>query len=128
MWLRQGSPAWPIAFVGGDLQLSYDDQIIEQAIETVIGTQIGERRVRRGFGSRIPTLVFEGDDGLLDTLSEVYTREAIERWVPGVSVLSVDARRVGSQVEITVDYMITSRGKRGTSVVVLRAPEGVVNG
>lgn len=125
---RQGTPAWPIRFSGGDVQLDYDDEIIAQAIETVIGTQIGERRVRRGFGSRIPALVFETDDDVLNTLADVYTREAIGRWVPGVSVLSVTARRVENKVELTIDYMITSKGKRGTSVVVLTAPEGVVHG
>lgn len=128
MHSRRAAPAWPIRFVSGGLQLQYDGEVIEQAIEAVIGTQIGERRVRRDFGSRVPSLVFETDDGLLSTLADVYTREAIERWVPGVRVLSVGARRLGGEVEISVEYMDNSRGLRGSVAVRLQAPEGVPNG
>lgn len=108
--------------------MHYDQEVIEQAIETVIATQIGERRVRRDFGSRVPALVFEQDDALLSTLADVYTRQAIERWIPGIRVLSVEARRLESAVEVSVEYIDNTGGFRGRVAVKLQAPEGIPNG
>ena len=67
--------------------------LVRQSIMQILGTRIGERVMRRDFGSRIYDLVFEPNDPLIDVQVEHYVRVAIERWEPRVLVGPVTINR-----------------------------------
>lgn len=43
----------------GDLKLEVDGAAVEESIELILTTRVGERPMRRDFGSYIPDLLFE---------------------------------------------------------------------
>lgn len=122
---RRAAPAWPLRFTASVAeQLHYDKQVTDQAIEAVLATAIGERVVRRDFGSRLPLLVF-GSLEEAQALAEVYVREAVERWLPYVQVLTVDVQPAPGGVQITLDYIERPTASRRQTSVTLAMPEGV---
>lgn len=122
---RRAAPAWPLRFAAAaSEQLHYDERLTAQAIEAVLATAIGERVVRRDFGSRLPLLVFTSVEEA-QALAEVYVREAVERWLPYVQVLTVDVQPAPGGVQITLDYIERPTASRSQATVTLALPEGV---
>ena len=61
-------------------------------IINLIRTAPGERRMNPTFGCRLWTFVFEpNDDFIAEKVNKIVT-EDIARWIPGVSVASVDVK------------------------------------
>lgn len=91
--------------------MAYDEEVIEQAIDTVIGTQVGERVIRRGFGSLIPHLLFENEGAVREALAAHWTRESL-RQVSGIQVIEVTAQDSRVEVGITIDYAVRDTHQR----------------
>lgn len=119
---RRGAPAWPLRFRGAE-DMAYDDAVIEQAIDTVIGTQMGERVIRRGFGSLIPHLVFENEGTVREALASVWTRDAL-RQVSAIEVLDVTAQDSRVEVGITIDYAVRATRRRSQRMVRIPSQGG----
>lgn len=62
-------------------------------IINLLRTHQGERRMNPAFGSRLWTLVFEQNDTFLPDKVGKIIREDIARWIPGVTVSSVDVKQ-----------------------------------
>lgn len=103
--------------------MAYDDAVIEQAIDTVIGTQMGERVIRRGFGSLIPHLVFENEGTVREALASVWTRDAL-RQVSAIEVLDVTAQDSRVEVGITIDYAVRATRRRSQRMVRIPSQGG----
>ena len=59
-------------------------------IINLLRTSPGERRMNPAFGCRLWSLVFEPNDDLVLTKVRDIIKEDIARWIPGVSVASID--------------------------------------
>lgn len=68
-------------------------------IINLIRTNPGERRMNPTFGSRLWNIVFEPNDSFVKEKVEKIIKEDISKWVPGVSVSSVE-----------VNYLPNSQG------------------
>lgn len=61
-------------------------------IINLVRTKPGERRMNPTFGCRLWTLVFEPNDSFIPDKVGKIIREDVSRWIPGVSVSSVDVK------------------------------------
>lgn len=74
----------------GEIDLARGETSIEQAIQTILETQIGERKMRPEFGCQIHELVFAHRDATTAGLAESYVKQALLRWEPRIEVQVVE--------------------------------------
>lgn len=90
----------------GHIQLSSDEQNIEQSIWIILRTELGERVYRPNFGSRLSELTFAPLNTQTLLLIRLYVREAIEMWEPRIILDSIqtDPDPIRGRVDIIIDY------------------------
>jgi phage baseplate assembly protein W len=71
-------------------------------IINLLRTKIGERRMQPLFGSRLWTVVFDQNDGMIETIISNIVEEDISRWINGVNVKKVSVQT--PQINETMDY------------------------
>lgn len=74
-------------------------ELINQSIYIILTTPIGSRFFLPEFGSNLHKLVFEQNDFILHDLLNIYIRDALTKWEPRISVLSVEP-----MVKNLIDY------------------------
>lgn len=101
---------FPFHFGGrGETEISTGVEHVKHSIIRILSTRIGTQFMRREFGSRLHTLLFENNDDVLKTMIPLYVKEAIERWEPRVSITSVQVIQTQLQPEylyVRVEYFI----------------------
>ncbi len=105
-YLGQGW-AFPLRVsVQGNLQISPKIKSIEESIQIILRTQLGERVYRPDFGCRLGELVFAPMNTQTLLLARMYVQEALEKWEPRIIVDAVRAEPdpVRSRLDITVEY------------------------
>ncbi len=100
--------AFPIRVnVQGSLQLSTDTPNIEESIQIILGTRLGERVYRPNFGCRLSELVFEPLNTRTLMLVRLYVEEALELWEPRITLQNIltipDPNR--GRIEIEIQYL-----------------------
>jgi len=101
---------------GGGIALAEGEDNIRQAILIIIGTVLGERAMRPGFGCGAHELVFEHTDASLTGKARFYVRNALERWEPRIKVEKVDARIEGLKLIVEVHYRVRRTNRRDNLV------------
>ena len=105
-YLGQGW-AFPLRVsVQGNLQISPKIKSIEESIQIILRTQLGERVYRPDFGCRLGELVFAPMNTQTLLLAKMYVQEALEKWEPRIIVDAVRAEPdpVRDRLDITVEY------------------------
>lgn len=89
---------------------------INQNIHHILSTRIGDRFFLPEFGSKLHTLIFDGNIYVTRDLASVYTREALEKWEPRITVIDIQVG--GSSLEtdnytmpIHITYSIKQSGE-----------------
>lgn len=121
---RRGAPAWPLRFTGGAGEMAYDDDLVDQQVRTAVLTEIGERVIRRGYGSKLSTALFENAQALRDSLATFWTHDALQRGAPGAQVLDVQVMSEGDGLGLAIVYIVRATHQRRQTVVWLQG-EGV---
>ena len=62
---------------------------IFQSMKNILQTPVGTRFFLPTFGSRLTELIFEPNVFILADLARMYTRDALEKWEPRVTVVDV---------------------------------------
>lgn len=90
----------------GSLQLSAEDQNLEESIHLILRTAIGERVYRPDFGSRLSELVFAPLNTQTLLLLRLYVEEALEAWEPRIDLdeILTDPDPLRGRVDITITY------------------------
>jgi phage baseplate assembly protein W len=78
--------AYPVGVAGGSIALAEGELAIERAIQIILSTARGERRMRPEFGCGIHDLVFEPNNPTTHTLIRSRVAEALNRWEPRIEV------------------------------------------
>jgi phage baseplate assembly protein W len=65
---------------------------IDQSIQIILGTPIGQRVMRPTFGSRLHELIFAPANPTTWGLAELYVNEALRFWEPRIEIIDVVAR------------------------------------
>ena len=82
---------FPVGVDGrGSLALSQGDGEIEQAIQIILSTPIGQRVMRPEFGCRIHELTFAPINASTVTAAYHYVEEALGYWEPRIEVEAID--------------------------------------
>jgi phage baseplate assembly protein W len=101
---------------GGGIALAEGEADIKQAVRIIIGTVLGERAMRPGFGCGAHELVFEHTDSSLTGKARFYVRNALERWEPRIKVEKVDARVDGLKLIVDIHYRVRRTNRRDNIV------------
>lgn len=95
---------------------------LRNRVIAIIGTEIGERVMRPGYGTTLQSLMFEGDYDDTATIIESDIRAALERHEPGVIVREVFTTTIDASGET-----IRSRNNELDGVVSLNVTYSAVN-
>ncbi|MGH2353704.1 MAG: GPW/gp25 family protein [Chloroflexota bacterium] len=99
----------------GGIALSRSSRGIEDAMRIVLGTPIGERRMRPEFGCAIHDLTFATNDPTTHGLIRHHVQQALALWEPRIEVYDI---RVGSasddpaKVLIDIEYVLRATNER----------------
>lgn len=91
---------------------THDLSHIEESIQQIIRTNVGERIFESKFGSKVPSMLFSvTDDETEMELLKFYVKEAIEEWESRVEVLnvgitSVEEENNDSKLVIDIDVRV----------------------
>jgi phage baseplate assembly protein W len=77
--------------VGGDGRVAWStgSDNVTQAIQVTLLTQVGERLMLAGFGTRLRTYVFQPNTPATRRLIQEEVTKALQRWEPRIEVQSV---------------------------------------
>lgn len=101
--------AYPVKVdVRGNIQLSSKEANIEESINIILRTDLGERVYRTDFGSRLSELTFEPVNAETLLKTRLYAEEALAKWEPRINLKQVNAQpnREKNFIEIEVVYQI----------------------
>lgn len=92
--------------VQGGLQTSATTQSIEESIQIILRTRLGERVYRPDFGCRLSELTFAPMNLETLLLIRIYVEEALHLWEPRIVLDSVrtDADPMRGRVDILIEY------------------------
>ena len=104
--------------VQGGIQLSSAERNIEESIQLILRTGLGERVYRPDFGSRLSELAFAPMTARTLLLLRVYVEEALRRWEPRIELEEVraDPDPIRGRVDLTVNYHPTDTYERRSLV------------
>lgn len=110
---------------GGYFTALTDATQVKADLLMLLTTRPNERVMLPEFGSRLPDLVFEPNDTVLEALAELYIIEAIKRWEPRVRVLSTAIRSEEHELHVTVQFAIKENLNETQTLAFQLLREGV---
>jgi phage baseplate assembly protein W len=99
----------------GGVALVSGDEDVNEAIQVIVGTARGERRMRPEFGCGIHDYVFESIDAYTVSCIEREIRLALDRWEPRIEVVEIETDTADAELgklQIRIVYAL-----RGTNDV-----------
>jgi phage baseplate assembly protein W len=110
----------------GGLSWSSGPNRVREAIWIVLATAAGERVMRPSFGAGAETHVFDPNGGAAQVRLAADIREALARWEPRITVISIDVRQGDepSRVDVVIDYTLRTTNELFNLVFPLYAQEG----
>jgi len=101
----------------GDLVLQ-DEDVINQSVANILGTQKRSRVFNRNFGSNIHNSLFESITPAMIRQLKTDIYQALSIWEPRISLSTQDVVVNGFEdeqlIEITVNYIILATSQTGT--------------
>ena len=95
----------------GGMAMSEGADNIEQGVECIIGTAVGERVMRPSFGCRIHDFVFHPNSAATAGMVAFYVREALHKWEPRITDIKVTASpdpKNENVLSVEVNYKVRS--------------------
>ncbi|MCP4675923.1 MAG: GPW/gp25 family protein [Deltaproteobacteria bacterium] len=96
-----------------DLAHGSGKDLLASKIRQVLGTEgttpysSGELFWRTDFGAAVDRLRHQNNDAVLVELAKVHIRDALERWVPEVELVDVEAVSEGATLHLRIRYRTT---------------------
>ena len=87
-------------------------------LKTLLLTNLGERSMQPEFGSRLLEVVFEFKD---ETLIEEVINEAVEKWLPYISINSVDTQVDAgnpNRLNVAIDFSVSTTPEATDQIVL----------
>jgi hypothetical protein len=94
-------------------------QKIRDDLRVLLATRLGERPLQRDFGSRIHTLVHEGNDQVVADLVRRQAHEAVVRWERRVMVTRASIVQSDGELRLALEYLHSDRPVSGQMIVPL---------
>ena len=100
----------PALTLAGGVATTSGSARLRQALMLLLATAPGERVMRPDYGCPLGRLVFSPNDDTTAGLAIHYVRQSVQRWVPEVEILRLDAGRdpagPAERLWIWLDYRI----------------------
>lgn len=109
---RKGSTSFPA--------LVEDDTLVEDSLEAIIMTPVGQRVMRPKFGCNARLYVFENNNDILRAKVRQEVIRAIQVNEPRVKLTSVQVQSSENKVTVSVSYLV-NRNPGTTTVEIPRA-------
>jgi uncharacterized protein len=94
----------------GGIQESSQEQKVRESIQSILGTQYGERVMRPKFGCNLKSLVFAPNNAATANLARHYVEEGLKTWEPRILLdeVIVENDNSNGQLIIHIHYKIKS--------------------
>ena len=103
----------------GRIALAENDAHIEQMIEQVLFTDMGERVNRPDFGCGLSNLVFEPFNSELAAVTQALVRGSLLKWLGDlIQIEALTIKVEDATLTITIGYAVLQDRSRGTAVFV----------
>ena len=99
----------------GGIEMLSGERDIEESIRIILGTPIGERRMRPTFGCGVHDLVFATNDATTHGLIRSRVEEALALWEPRVRVQDVQVHTDAddpARVIVDISYAVRATNER----------------
>jgi uncharacterized protein len=99
----------------GEVALSEGETDIQEAIQLILSTALGERLMHPDFGCGIHDLVFAPNNTGTAGLARFYVEDALIRWEPRIDVEEIEVQADPAQPEwllISVSYRVRTTDSR----------------
>jgi phage baseplate assembly protein W len=103
----------------GGVALTNDRNEIDQAIEAILTTALGQRVMRPTFGCRLHELVFAPNNSQTHAQARRYVEEAVGMWEPRVKVQTINVKvddNDNGRLLIEISYKIKATHDRRSLV------------
>lgn len=103
----------------GRLGYNSGDANVQQSLEILLQTSLGERVMRYDFGCRVSELLFAPGGELYLRLLESTIRDAVRDWEPRIELLEVRAEtdiRFAEKVDVFVEYRVRASNTKANLV------------
>jgi phage baseplate assembly protein W len=106
---------FPFRIDGGRIATAGGAEKVVQNVKVLVSTRIGERPLRRDYGTRLPGLVHDPNDEVLVDIAVDQAREAILRWEPRVvpADIAVHRRPEDGSVDLRLALAATDEQRGG---------------
>ena len=101
---RKGNTSFPAS--------ACDDELIEDSIIQIMGTQRGERVMRPSFGANVLRFVFANNSDLLADIIATEVRTALGRFESRINVINVQVTQLENEARITIEYVVKATNVR----------------
>lgn len=92
---------------------------LRQNVRIILSTRLGERPMLREFGSRLPALVHDPNDGVLSELAQSQASQALLQWEPRIFVTSTRVVQDEGELRLLLNYIHATEPVTGEMVMPL---------
>jgi uncharacterized protein len=93
----------------GRISLTNEENELDQAIQIILTTSLGQRVMRPNFGCRLQELVFAPNNSQTAAQARRYVEEALGMWEPRIRLVTVDVGpdpENGGRLLIQIEYEV----------------------
>jgi phage baseplate assembly protein W len=103
----------------GRVAMAVGEEKLRQNVRLILATRIGERPMRRDFGTRLHSLVHEVNDAALARLLQEHAQECLLLWEPRILVTEMRTEQREGELTLNLTYVHTAEPVQGETVVTL---------
>ncbi len=109
----------------GNVNINTGIERINQSINDILSTRIGERGFMRSYGSELYKLLFSPNDAILYDLIRIYTQDALQKWERRIVLNNVDIVSTPENIDnhivyVEIEYKIRNSNVFGSYVYPFR--------
>jgi uncharacterized protein len=99
--------AFPFAIdpSSGRIAVASGREKIRQDLRILLSIRVGERPMLRDYGTRIPSLVHDINDGIRADIAQNQTAQAIQRWEPRVLLMESQVEQHEGELKLRLRYI-----------------------
>jgi len=102
--------------------ISEGDDVIKDSLLQLVLTMNGQRIMRPTVGTNALSFVFENNDAVLGNLLRAEIQGVVAKYEPRVQVLDVIVEQKGSEIIITVGYIVLATRRQGSVGISVPLP------
>ena len=91
----------------GGVAVAAGAEKIRQNVRIVLSVRLGERPMLRDFGTRLPAMVHEPNDGVLRDVLQNQVRQALLQWEPRIMVADAQVTQDEGEATLVLNYVAT---------------------